>query len=176
MSQPEARLSRAIRVWLEKQGYFAFKVHGGPTMMAGLPDLVAVVHGRFLGIESKMPGNKPSLRQKYVHGLIERAGGVVVVAYSLEDVQNAVQRIAGSVTRGERESRSASRTDARIRHRYVINNAIEEWVRLTTPEASVLHNEDQVKELSRFIRDQLQEAGYGKLAGGVYLATEETGD
>lgn len=163
--QPEARLSRRIRLWLEQQGHFAFKIHGGPTMMAGLPDLVAVVHGRFLGIEAKMPGNKASVRQRYVHGLIRKAGGVVIVAYSLEDVQNAVQDIANTITRGEAESRSAGRTDARNRHRFVINNAIEEWVRVTMPEASALHDENQVKELSRFIRDELQEAGYGKLSG-----------
>ncbi len=163
MSQPEARLSRSIIKWLKEQGHFAFKIHGGSTMVAGLPDIVAVVHGRFLGVESKMPGNKPSLRQKYIHTLIERAGGSVVVAYSLSDVLSAVNRIAGTITRGDAESRSASSSGASNRFRYVINNAIEEWVRVTMPEASVLHDEEQVKELARFIRDELAEAGYGKL-------------
>lgn len=163
--QPEARLSRQIRTWLNNQGHFAFKIHGGPTMMAGLPDLIACVHGRFLGIEAKMPGNTASIRQKYVHGLIERAGGVVVIAYSLEDVQNAVVGIANTITRGEAESRAAGQPGARNRFRYTIDNAVTEWVRLSRPEPSALHVRDDVDALARFIANQLLEAGYGKLKG-----------
>lgn len=165
MSQPEARLSRSIIKWLKEQGHFAFKIHGGPTMMAGLPDIVAVVHGRFLGVESKMPGNKASMRQRYVHGLIERAGGTVVVAYSLSDVRKAVDRVAGTITRADAERAAASRTDARTRFRSVIDNAIVEYLRIVKPTeiAYLLTQEDARRELARYIRDELTEDGYGKL-------------
>ncbi|QNJ59467.1 hydrolase [Gordonia phage MScarn] len=85
MSQPEARLGRQIRKALEERGAFMFKIHGGPTMMAGLPDLIGVWHGRFIAIEVKMPGNSPSKIQERVMGRIRQAGGRVVVAYSVAD-------------------------------------------------------------------------------------------
>ncbi|AUV60743.1 holliday junction resolvase [Gordonia phage Biskit] len=85
MSQPEARLGRQIRKALEERGAFMFKIHGGPTMMAGLPDLIGVWHGRFIAIEVKMPGNSPSKIQERVMDRIRQAGGRVVVAYSVAD-------------------------------------------------------------------------------------------
>lgn len=85
MSQPEARLGRQIRKALEERGAFMFKIHGGPTMMAGLPDLIGVWHGRFIAVEVKMPGNKPSKIQERVMDRIRTAGGRVVVAYSVAD-------------------------------------------------------------------------------------------
>lgn len=91
MSQPEARLGRTINEWLTKQGHFVFKVHGSAMMMAGLPDLIACVDGAFVGIEVKMPGNKPSIRQLYVHRRIERSGGKIIVAYSLDDVKKELE-------------------------------------------------------------------------------------
>ncbi|ANA85741.1 endonuclease [Gordonia phage Cozz] len=85
MSQPEARLGRQIRKALEERGAFMFKIHGGPTMMAGLPDLIGVWHGRFIAVEVKMPGNGPSKIQERVMDRIRQAGGRVVVAHSVPE-------------------------------------------------------------------------------------------
>ncbi|QXN73606.1 holliday junction resolvase [Gordonia phage AikoCarson] len=85
MSQPEARLGRQIRKALEERGAFMFKIHGGPTMMAGLPDLIGVWHGRFIAVEVKMPGNGPSKIQERVMDRIRTAGGRVVVAHSVPE-------------------------------------------------------------------------------------------
>jgi len=90
MSQPEARIGTKIRKFLEENGVFIFKVHGGPQMMSGLPDLIACVEGRFVGIEVKQPGQGPSPRQKFVHSMIMRAGGEVIVATSVDDVMHLV--------------------------------------------------------------------------------------
>lgn len=67
-----------------------FKIHGGPTMMAGLPDLIACVNGQFIGIEVKQPGQKPSVVQEFVHRKIRKAGGDVIVATCLDDVSHLV--------------------------------------------------------------------------------------
>lgn len=91
VTQPEARVGRKIAAWLMEQGHFVFKVHGSALMMAGLPDLIACVDGRFIGIEVKMPGNKPSIRQLYVHRRIERSGGTIIVAYNLDDVKKVLE-------------------------------------------------------------------------------------
>lgn len=90
MSQPEARIGTRIRKFLEEHGVFVFKVHGGPQMMAGLPDLIACVDGRFVGIEVKQPGQRPAPRQLFVHSLIMRAKGEVIVATSVDDVTHLV--------------------------------------------------------------------------------------
>lgn len=94
-TQPEARISRAILAELKKAGVFAFKVHGSLHMMAGLPDIIACVDGFYLGLETKTPDKRKntSERQKYVHGLIGDAGGLVEVVCSVPEAMAAVNRI-----------------------------------------------------------------------------------
>lgn len=92
--QPEARIGKKIREYLESKGAFVFKVHGGPQMMAGLPDLIVCFEGCFIGVEVKQPGQKPTARQLFVHSLIKRAGGEVVVATCVEDVYDVLEMIA----------------------------------------------------------------------------------
>jgi len=79
LSQPESKLSRRIQDALKKEwpSIFVFKVWGSEHMMAGLPDLIGCIQGRFFGLEVKTPdkGKNVSPRQEYVGGLIRRAGG-----------------------------------------------------------------------------------------------------
>lgn len=98
MAQPEARLQRNIQIALRKEyGHriLVFKIHGGPMMMAGLPDLIGVIAGRFFGIEVKMPEsiNNVSERQRHVHARIRRAGGSVTVSSSVADALAFVARL-----------------------------------------------------------------------------------
>ena len=90
-TQPEARITKKIREYLESAGAFVFKIHGSAAMMAGLPDLIACYKGCFLGVEVKQPGNKPTKRQIYVHSLIAAAGGVVITATSVDDVSSVIE-------------------------------------------------------------------------------------
>lgn len=60
------------------------KIHGGPTMMAGAPDVIGVWQSRFFGIETKLD-TTVSARQAYVHDRIRAAGGVVIVAHSVRE-------------------------------------------------------------------------------------------
>ncbi len=83
--QPEAKIAHKIRDALAKRGAFVFKVHGGPMMMAGLPDLIVCYKGRFIGLEVKMPGNNSSPVQELVGGKIRDAQGEWGVVYSIED-------------------------------------------------------------------------------------------
>lgn len=80
---------------LRKVGVFCFKVHGGPTMMAGLPDIVACVDGRFVGFETKLPESidNVSSRQAYVHERIADAGGSVYVVTSVDAALAIVKRM-----------------------------------------------------------------------------------
>jgi hypothetical protein len=86
--QPEAKITKKIREYLLLQGAFVFKIHGSPQMMSGLPDLVVCWRGKFYGIEVKQPGGIVTERQRFIHRMIDRAGGAVIVATSLDDVRD----------------------------------------------------------------------------------------
>lgn len=95
MAQPESRLSRAIMTALRARGAFVWKNHGGPTMMAGLPDIAGCVAGVFFAIETKLPeGKDPSPVQKLRHEQIRAAGGHVLVARSVADAVAWVSSLA----------------------------------------------------------------------------------
>lgn len=93
-SQPEARLSRNIMRDLRAHGFFCFKVHGGPTMMAGLPDIIVCANGVFVGLEVKMPSEREetSPRQRYVHKLIKKSHGIAVVVCSPHEALDIATR------------------------------------------------------------------------------------
>lgn len=90
MSQPEARLSRAIRTKCIERGAFAFKIHGGPTMMVGLPDLIMCYRGRFVGLEVKMPEGVVSTIQKRRIQEIRDAGGYAFIVRSVGAAMRAL--------------------------------------------------------------------------------------
>jgi hypothetical protein len=96
---------------LRAMGVFCFKVHGGPTMMAGLPDIIACVPvavdvavpdgigldvqptlmGIFVGLETKNPdGGDPTPVQQHVHAKIGQAYGRVYVVRSVQDAIDAI--------------------------------------------------------------------------------------
>ena len=80
---------------------FIFKVHGGPYQEAGIPDLVACIEGRFVGIEVKEKKQGESVQAAYGRAtplqlrqieLIEQAGGSAGVAISLEDCLEIIEQ------------------------------------------------------------------------------------
>ena len=95
MAQREAKLSRKIMDALRLEGYFCFKVHGSEFMMAGLPDIVVCASGRFIGLETKLPESRGNVspRQRYVHSLINEAGGVARVVCSPAEALRVVQEV-----------------------------------------------------------------------------------
>lgn len=95
MTQPESRLSRNIQEALRAKGYFCFKIHGGPSMMAGLPDIIVCAEGKFVGLETKMPEKRKnvSVRQEYVHTKIRQAGGHAQVVCSIAEALEVVAEL-----------------------------------------------------------------------------------
>jgi hypothetical protein len=89
------------------------KIHGGPTTMAGAPDIIACVPvsinlavpdgigldveegtiGIFIGFETKMPDGVVSPIQNHVHGKIRDAYGQVFVPRSVEDALKALKAV-----------------------------------------------------------------------------------
>ena len=89
---PETRIVRAIiatlsgwpRTWL-------MKVHGGAFQAAGVPDIIGCIDGRFVALEVKVPGAKPTRLQELILSRIEAAGGLTGVVTSVEEAV----RVAG---------------------------------------------------------------------------------
>lgn len=75
--------------WRNNTGAFP-TVSGGFVRFGqkGSPDIIAVVRGRFIGIECKSSKGKLSESQEEWKDGLEQAGGKYVVARSLDDVSS----------------------------------------------------------------------------------------
>lgn len=68
------------------------KVHGSAYQPAGTADILACINGRFVAIEVKKPsGGVVSDLQKLKLRQVENAGGVGIIARSVEDVQTKLK-------------------------------------------------------------------------------------
>ena len=76
---PEAKVKKKVRSLLEAHGaYYAMPMTGGYGS-SGVPDFLVCHHGRFIGIECKANGGKPTALQLNNMKRIELAGGTAVV-------------------------------------------------------------------------------------------------
>lgn len=91
--QKESKLSRRIMDAIRSAGYFCFKVHGGPTMTAGLPDIIVCARGIFIGLETKNPESRGNVSpiQTHIHSMIQRAGGYVAVVCSPSEALEVIE-------------------------------------------------------------------------------------
>jgi Holliday junction resolvase len=94
VSQPEAALSKRIITALEQRysGCYLVKIHGSPWQRKGLPDIVGCILGRYVGLETKMPGKEPTPIQAHTLDLIRQAGGIAGVVRSETDAFDVVLR------------------------------------------------------------------------------------
>lgn len=89
----ESDLTKKIRLALKEcYGGVWVKLPGGPYMITGMPDLIGVVQGRFIGIEVKVPGREKTLteRQKLVLEQLQAAGALAFMTTSREDALRRV--------------------------------------------------------------------------------------
>jgi len=93
----EKDITLAIRDFLKVRGVWHYKAWGGPMSAPGIPDIIGCLPGgRFIGIEVKRPGGELSSHQARVLANITDAGGLAIVAWSVEDV---IRALAGEVAR-----------------------------------------------------------------------------
>lgn len=92
MPQNETKIQKQVQGYLKSIGAYCFKVHGSIYMRAGIPDIICCYKGLFIGIETKDGGNTPSELQKAHGRQIQKAKGIFIVAYSVEDVENELKR------------------------------------------------------------------------------------
>lgn len=78
-STPEKLVKRGVREVLKKLGaYYVMPVTGGYGA-SGAPDFLVCLNGRFVGIECKAKGNKPTALQEMNLAAIRAAGGLAYV-------------------------------------------------------------------------------------------------
>ena len=61
--------------------------------LAGFPDILICLGGKFIGIEVKLPGGRISPIQAITHDAIREAGGIVHVIHSLDELMQAFEGI-----------------------------------------------------------------------------------
>lgn len=76
-----------IQAYLKATGFFVVKLHGSAMQTAGLPDLMAVRHGRVYWFEAKAPGGKATKLQEHMIGKLRACGCVAEVVTSVDDVK-----------------------------------------------------------------------------------------
>lgn len=87
MSKSEKAIENEIKGYLDSMNAYHIKTHGSMFSKAGTPDILACVSGKFVGIEVKKIGGVVSALQVANIKLIQKAGGIAFVAYSLEEAK-----------------------------------------------------------------------------------------
>lgn len=79
-----------LRLLKKRPRCFAWKTHGGMYGTAGIPDIIACVGGRFVALEVKQPGGKPTRLQEITLGKVRASGGIAAVVTSMEEAGRAL--------------------------------------------------------------------------------------
>ena len=94
----EKDITAAIMRHLKTLPYcFAFKQHGGMYGVAGLPDIICCVSGRFIAFEVKQPNGKLTKLQGITITKIREAKGEAYKVTSVEEVKKILDTLEGLV-------------------------------------------------------------------------------
>jgi Holliday junction resolvase len=88
---PEAKVkANVVKILKKYEVYYFFTATGG-FGRSGVPDVVCCVKGKFLGIECKANGNKPTALQEREIEAIRSAKGMAMVVH--EDNLDALETV-----------------------------------------------------------------------------------
>jgi hypothetical protein len=80
MATPESRVKAKVSAILKKYNVYFFYPATGGYGRSGIPDVIACVRGRFVGIECKAGDNNPTaLQQRELQRIIDSLGRALVV-------------------------------------------------------------------------------------------------
>jgi len=91
--------SRGVLKWLNSLPQAYFEV-SGPGSNVGKPDITGVLSGRYIAIETKVPGKEAKKHQDYVHRQLRKAGAIVFVAHSLSEAKVKLGYWLGTEVKG----------------------------------------------------------------------------
>lgn len=86
----EATLTRKVKDFLDMQPSVQY-YKASDRYHKGVSDIIACVHGIFVGIELKAENNKPSPHQTLFIKQVRAAGGVAGVCYTVGEVADLVE-------------------------------------------------------------------------------------
>ena len=90
----EQDIQTSIMNYISSIGGLPLKYNNmGIYATAGVPDIIACIKGRFVAIEVKKPGGKPSALQKAYIKTINEIGGIAFWADNLDDVKEKLKNI-----------------------------------------------------------------------------------
>ena len=78
-STPEKKVKDAVKKLLNEHGAYHFSPVTGGFGTSGVPDIVACLHGKFIGVETKAGKGKPTALQEKNLMNIMRTGGIAVL-------------------------------------------------------------------------------------------------
>ena len=92
---PEGKIKRKLDKVLKQEGVWFFNPQAGPFGRAGIPDKIACIGGKFVGIECKADKTKkPTPLQIKAMKEIEMAGGKCFLVYddtTIEEVRDYIK-------------------------------------------------------------------------------------
>ena len=99
----EKEIQRAIIEYLQWQKIFCWKQNNAgiqkpdghfiPSGMRGVPDILCIIQGRFVGIEVKVEGRYQSPAQREFQQRCENAGGIYLLVHSVDEVEKAIRKL-----------------------------------------------------------------------------------
>lgn len=92
----EKSIENKIKAYLKSKGAYYVKYFGNSYSQVGVPDILACYRGRFIGIEVKNEKGKTSPLQDYNLASIKEAGGISLVARSVNEVSKIIDDIEKS--------------------------------------------------------------------------------
>jgi len=87
----EAAITKQILAYLKAEGWYTWKVHGGPLQKSGMPDIMTVKDGRTMWLEVKRPGGRITRLQFYRMEELREAGHEGWFVKSLEECQDVIE-------------------------------------------------------------------------------------
>lgn len=108
---PEGKIKAQINKLLDEYKSGAYKFMPvpsgyGPSSL----DYIICIAGKFIGVEAKAPGGKPTDRQKKIIADIQRAGGVAVIVdgghkyLSISELRATLEEAINVTRSGEQEA------------------------------------------------------------------------
>jgi hypothetical protein len=88
-TKPEVKVKKDIKALLTKHQAYQFTPVTGGFGASGIPDIVACIKGRFIGIEAKAGKGKPTALQEKNLSQIMDAGGIAVLVneHGIKDLE-----------------------------------------------------------------------------------------
>ena len=91
------KVIKYIKTTYKRDAWF-LNVCGSASQRSGIPDIICVINGKFIGVELKREdgSGRPSEQQLIECKKINRAGGHAIVSDSFEEVKKFIEEVANN--------------------------------------------------------------------------------